>query len=126
MIVGRRQMGQRGEELAASYLEKMGCRVVQRNYRCPQGELDLVVEDGEDLVFVEVRTKRQPCLFQPEETITRSKALRLVKLGERYLAATGQEQRPWRVDVVAVELGNRGEPVRIERFKDATSGVITP
>lgn len=122
---GRHSIGRRGEELAAAYLEKRGCRIVRRNYRCPLGELDLVVEDGDELVFVEVRTKQQPCLFQPEETITRNKALRLMRLGEQYLAATRQ-QRPWRVDLIAVELDRHSLLVRIEQFKDATSGVVTP
>ncbi len=120
----RREAGSRGEQLAASYLEQEGYRVVRRNYRCPLGEIDLVVEGPDGLVFVEVRTKRVPCLFRPEETIGRSKALRLVRLAEHYLDATGQQERPWRVDVVAVELGAGDEPTRIERFSDATSDVV--
>ena len=120
----RRQLGRLGEELAASFLQKHGCRIVQRNYRCSLGEVDIVVEDGPDLVFVEVRTKQRPCLFHPEETITQQKALRLIRLGEHYLADTNQ-QRQWRIDVVAVEIDDSGNPSRIERFKDATSGVVT-
>lgn len=124
MTDGRRDAGARGEQLAARYLEREGYRVVRRNYRCPLGEIDLVVEGVDGLVFVEVRTKRSPCLVPPEETIRRSKALRLIKLAEHYLAATNQEQRPWRVDVVAVELGVRDEPLRIEQFRDAISDVV--
>jgi Holliday junction resolvase-like predicted endonuclease len=83
-----------------------------------------VVQGDEGIVFVEVRTKRRPCLFSPEETITYSKARRLVRLAEHYLVATSQEESPWRVDLVAVELGSRGEPVRIERFRDATADLV--
>ncbi len=96
-----------------------------RNYRCPIGELDLVADGPEGLIFVEVRTKRQPCLVRPEETITRAKAQRLLRLAQWYLAACGQDDRPWRVDVIAVELDAEGRLQRLERFPDATSGVVT-
>lgn len=124
MTADRQRTGRSGEDLAARFLEKAGCRVVARNYRCPVGELDLVVEGPEGLVFVEVRTKSQPCLLHPEETITRGKALHLLRSAEWYLSATGQEDRPWRVDLIAVELSAEGKPVRIERILDATSGVV--
>ena len=99
--------------------------MVARNYRCPLGELDLVADGPEGLLFVEVRTRRRPCLVRPEETITRAKALRLVRLAEWYLAATGQEERSWRVDLIAVELGADGKLIRVDRFKDATSDVVS-
>lgn len=124
MTDARREIGRLGEDLAAGYLQKRGYQLIQRNYRCPLGELDLVVEKGDELVFVEVRTKQQPCLFRPEETITRHKAVRLIKLGEQYLASKNQE-RPWRIDLIAVELDRHGDLARVEHFKDATSGVVT-
>ncbi|MGE5620107.1 MAG: YraN family protein [Sphingomonadaceae bacterium] len=124
MSGGRQNTGRLGEELAARYLEGKGYRVAARNYRCPVGELDLVVEGPEGLIFVEVRTKRQPCLVLPEETITTSKARRLAKLAEWYVTSHGQEERPWRVDLIAVELGPEGELVRLERFEDAVAGVV--
>ncbi len=120
----RRDAGRLGERMAASFLESRTYRVVQRNYRCRFGEIDLVVEGAEGLVFVEVRTKRRPCLFEPEETITPAKARRMATLAEHYLAATKQQERPWRVDVVAVELDRGGEPARIEHFKDAISDLV--
>lgn len=123
MTTRRQQTGRTGEDLAARFLEREGCRVVARNYRCPVGELDLVVDGPEGLVIVEVRTRQLPCLVRPEETITRSKAMHLVRAAQWYLASTGQEDRPWRVDLVAVELSSGGEPLRMQRFRDATSGI---
>lgn len=120
----RREIGHLGEKIAARYLQEKGYQVVQRNYRCSLGEIDLVVEDGSDLVFVEVRTKQQPCLFKPEESITRQKTVRLIRLGEQYMAS-GNQQRSWRIDVIAVELDHQGNLARIEHFRDATSGVVT-
>jgi len=116
--------GRLGERLAAQYLESHGYRVVERNYRCRMGEIDLVVEGPDSLVFVEVRTKRQPCLYRPEETISSAKARRVVALAEHYLAGSGQEERPWRVDVVAVELNQQGTAVRINHFPDAISDMV--
>ncbi len=124
MTSDRQRTGREGEDLAGRYLEKEGCRVVARNYRCRLGELDLVVEGPDGVIFVEVRTKRQPCLVRPEETITRPKALRLARLAEWYLAATGQEERPWRVDLMAVELSAEGKLLRMQRFLDVTSGFV--
>ncbi|MGI5837035.1 MAG: YraN family protein [Chloroflexota bacterium] len=120
----RHEIGRHGEDIAARYLQESGYRLIQRNYRCSLGELDLVAEDGDDLVFVEVRTKQQPCLFRPEETVSRHKSTRLIRLGEQYLASKNQ-QRPWRIDVIAVELDRQGKLARIEHFIDATSGVVT-
>ena len=125
MTARRQDAGRRGEELAARYLEADGYRVVGRNYRCRLGEIDLVAERDQELVFVEVRTKRQPCMVYPEETVTWAKAARLVRLAQHYLVETGQEERPWRVDLIAVELGERDRPVRMERFENATSGVVS-
>ncbi len=124
MAGDRQHTGRFGEDIAARYLEKRGCRVVARNYRCPVGELDLVVEGPDGLIFVEVRTKSQPVMLHPEETITRSKALHLLRSAEWYLAATEQGDRPWRVDLIAVELSPAGKPVRVERIPDATSGFV--
>lgn len=119
----RKDTGQKGEELAARYLQGKGCRIVRRNYRCNIGEIDLVAEDSGVVVIVEVRTKRVPCMVRPEETITWAKATRLVRLAEHYLASTGQDDRPWRVDVVAIEMDSDDTPLRIERYQDAVAEV---
>ena len=120
----REDAGHLGEDLAARYLQRHGYRVLHRNYRCRLGEIDLIVDGPEGLVFVEVRTKRRPCLFSPEETVTRAKALRVATVAEHYLASTGLAERPWRVDVVAVELSAEGDAVRVEQFRDVTSDVM--
>ncbi len=124
MTEDRRQTGSRGEDAAARFLEKEGFRVLGRNYRFAGGELDLIVEGPPGLVFVEVRTKRQPALVLPEETITRAKLLRVIRTAQRYLAETGREERPWRVDVVAVAMDADGKTVSINHFPDATSHLV--
>ncbi len=120
MTNDRRATGQRGEGLAEAYLRKKGYRIQRRNYRCPVGEIDLVAEDGDVVVIVEVRTRRVRCMVSPEETVNWTKANRLIRLGEHYLVSTGQDDRAWRVDVVAIEVNALGDPVRIDHYENAT------
>ena len=125
MTEERRIKGQRAESLAGEYLQAHGYTVVQRNYRCRWGEIDLIAEGPDGLVFVEVRSRQRNSMLTPEETITAGKALRVVRSSQQYLMDTGQEDRPWRVDVIAVEYDGDGRPVRVECFQDATSGVVS-
>lgn len=102
---GRKRTGQIGEQIAVSYLVDKGCHVVHRNWRCPTGELDIVMEDGDTLVFVEVRTRRGQRFGPAEESITPAKQARLIELAQSYLQEMTLSDQSWRIDVVAVHLG---------------------
>jgi len=117
----RRGLGRHGEELAARHLEAKGCHVIERNWRCETGELDLVVEDGHELAFVEVRTRRGQSMGSPEESITPAKQARLAALGEAYMQAHDWDC-DWRIDVVAIEMDSRGRLLRIDHYENAVSG----
>lgn len=110
----RQKLGRWGEQLAAQRLESEGYVVLDRNWRCRRGEIDLVVQAGEVLVFVEVKTRRGRDYGTPEEAITRSKAKRLLELGQRYMLERDIEDVEWRIDLVAVELDQQGKLVRFE------------
>jgi putative endonuclease len=119
---GRRQrLGRRGEELAARHLAAKGYQIVERNWRCAQGELDLVACDGECLAFVEVRTRRGRALGTPEESVSATKQARLVALAEAYLQA-----HDWpgscRIDVIAIEMDAGGRLCRVEHYENAVQG----
>ncbi|MDI7275333.1 MAG: YraN family protein [Anaerolineae bacterium] len=114
----RQGLGRRGEDLAASYLEAQGCRIVARNYRCPLGEADLVVRDGECLVFVEVRTRRGDQWGTPEESVTRPKQARMLQVAEHYLAEHHAWDADWRIDLVAVDLDAHGRLRRLDVLRD--------
>ena len=73
MSDGRRRLGAFGERLAAAHLEAKGYRIRARNYRCREGEIDIVAQDGDTLVFVEVRTRRGDALGGPAESVTATK-----------------------------------------------------
>jgi putative endonuclease len=97
------QLGQDGEELAAAHLTAAGMEVLARNWRCREGELDIVARDGDALVFVEVKTRSGTAFGEPSEAVGRVKARRIHVLACRWLA----EERPagshvLRFDVVAV------------------------
>ena len=99
----RRRRARWGEGIAAAWLRLKGYRIEARNWRCPQGELDLVARDGDTLVFVEVKTRASASAGRPEEAVDRRKQARLVRLSQAYLARLGGEPPPCRFDVVAVD-----------------------
>jgi putative endonuclease len=101
----RQRTGHHGEEIAASFLAARGYHIIERNWRCSSGELDLVATDGNVLVFVEVRTRSGLRFGLAEESITLTKQTRLIALAETYLQEKSLSTRSWRIDVVAVQLG---------------------
>jgi putative endonuclease len=115
--VPRAALGAGGEELAARTLERAGLRIVARNYRCREGEIDLVAEEAGELAFVEVRTRRRGGLVGPEESVTPAKQQRIIRAAEHYLLRHGEAERPWRVDVVAIEVDRAGKVLRVEYWR---------
>ncbi len=102
----RKETGQRGEEIAALYFTEQGYTILARNWRCPTGELDIVMEKGNTLIFVEVRTRSGKKYGTPEESITPAKQARLINLAETWLQETQTPHQSWRIDVAAVRLGS--------------------
>ncbi len=116
----KRQLGRRGEEIAAAYLRRQGYAILARNWRCPAGEVDIVAREGETLAFVEVRTRRAGGrLGTPEESVTPRKQARMVEVTQTYLQEAGLDDAAWRIDVVAIEVGGRGEVTRINLIRCA-------
>jgi putative endonuclease len=94
-------LGRRGEEIAATWLEKLGMTVIARNWRCASGEIDVVLRDGVTTVFAEVKTRTSTAFGHPFEAITPVKAGRLRRLAAEWCRANpGSEEI--RIDVVAV------------------------
>ena len=114
--------GDWGEDAAGKFLEKQGYQILDRKYRCQWGEIDLVARDGDDLVFVEVRTRRSGAFGTPQESITEAKAGRLVAACQDYLEKRVEGGAPgdtgWRIDLVSVH-PSRGRPPRIEHLRHA-------
>jgi putative endonuclease len=109
MTTTRQRFGDAGEKAAEDVLARDGYRVVARKHRCPRGEVDLVLERGELLVFVEVRTRATAAFGGPEETIGVEKQRRIVRAARDFLARWRGPPRGARFDVVAV-LDQPGTP----------------
>jgi len=104
----RQALGRFGEELAAARLEEAGLRVLDRNWRCADGEIDLILADGADVVFCEVKTRRSGTFGSPAEAVGPVKVRRLRRLAARWLAESGMGLRDVRFDVVEVRPQRRG------------------
>ncbi len=112
-----RQTGQRGESLAARFLEKEGLRILQRNYRAKQGEIDIVAMDGPVLVFCEVKARSDTEFGEPEEAVTCRKQRQMKRAAAAYLYDHGLIEQECRFDVVAILLNK--EPPDVRYFKNA-------
>lgn len=115
----RKETGAVGEKLAVDLLEGQGYEIVQTNFRCRHGEIDIIARQSGCLVFVEVRTKRGSSFGTPEESVTVSKQGRLISLANYYLQTLEVQPLSWRIDIVAVELARDGTIVRLEHIKNA-------
>ena len=117
----RRDTGILGEKLAQDFLKKRGYRIWETNYRCPEGEIDIVAKHKDYLVFIEVRTKKSLEFGSPEESITPAKMEKLKTVAAHYQQTHENLPPLWRIDVVAVELNQRGKLSRIELIENAIS-----
>lgn len=111
-------LGQQGEELACQYLSRQGYRVIVKNYRTRQGEIDIIAEEHGTLVFVEVKTRRGHQCGHPFEAVTPAKCRQISKAALQYLAETEREGQPARFDVVAISVTGDAAPI-IELAKNA-------
>jgi putative endonuclease len=101
-------LGRRGESAASRHLRDQGLKILDRNFRCKEGEIDIVARDGQTIVFVEVKT-RSDRRQSPEHQVDRSKQGQIAAAARRYLNRYGTPTPPARFDVVAVvwEVGTR-------------------
>ena len=114
---GKLLLGKEGERLAERYLQKKGYKLVERNYRCTAGELDLIVLDQRVVVFVEVKTRTGHGFGTPLEAVEIRKQRKMIRAAQFFLAARGLQQRDARFDVVGVSWAGR-EPV-LEHIENA-------
>lgn len=111
-------VGAYGERVARRYLERAGLVVLDQNWRCPHGELDLVARDGDALVICEVKTRRSDRHGAPAEAVVATKVARLRLLARQWMLATGARPATVRFDVVSVR-PQRSGPARVEHLRGA-------
>ena len=117
-----KELGIHGEKVAEQHLMGLGYRILDRNWRWRKGELDLVAEQGDEIVFVEVKARRSQTYGLPEESITRSKRQKLIQAAYAYLHSADRKDADWRIDVVAIEMEPDGAVIRLEHFVSAVEG----
>lgn len=111
------RIGRWGEDAAAAYLRRKRCRILDRNFRCRLGELDLVAEDRNYLIFVEVKTRRNGDFALAREFVTPAKQRRIQAAAALWLAAHPTDRQP-RFDVIEV-YGDGARPARIHQIENA-------
>ncbi|MEE9911476.1 MAG: YraN family protein [Deltaproteobacteria bacterium] len=105
--------GKAGEKVAADYLKKNGYRIVDVNFRCPMGEIDIVARDKNELVFVEVKARKSDALGYPEQAVDTRKQKKLSQLAVWYLQKKKLDKTSARFDVVAILMRPEGHDIRL-------------
>jgi putative endonuclease len=113
----KQALGKEGERIAEQYLKRKGYKLIERNYRCVLGELDLIVLDRRVLVFVEVKTRTDHGFGSPLEAVEFRKQQKMIKVAQYFLSQKGLHQREARFDVVGIS-GPRQQPV-VEHIENA-------
>jgi putative endonuclease len=110
-----KRTGKHGEDLATAWLAEAGYRIIERNYRCPFGEIDIVAQEGGTLVFVEVKSRRSCAFGAPELAVGPQKQRKISRISLHYLAERHLSDRPARFDVVTVKLQPEGSHIELIR-----------
>jgi putative endonuclease len=110
-------------QITVTGLEPAGCRIRETGFRCRHGEIDIIAQQKDCLVFVEVRTKSNLDFGTPEESITQAKKEKLIASALTYTTTHQNLPSLWRIDVVAIELDDKGQTKRIELIESAIEQV---
>ena len=113
----KKELGKKGEEKALRFLKKKGYRIIEKNYVCKMGEMDIIAKDKDTLTFIEVKTRTSAEFGPPQLAVNSSKQRQLSKVALNYLKEKQLEEVRARFDVVAILLGQKGE--QIELIRDA-------
>ncbi|HPL63341.1 MAG TPA: YraN family protein [Syntrophales bacterium] len=107
--------GKDGEDLASAYLKRIGYKILERNYRCALGEIDIVARDGPVLVFVEVKSQRTARFGTPQESVNPSKQRKISLIALWFLKEKRLDDVPARFDVLGIRLGSGGPKFELVR-----------
>jgi putative endonuclease len=117
MMIDKKELGKKGEELALQFLKKRGYRIIGRNYVCKMGEMDIIAKEKDTLVFVEVKARTSTTFGPPQLAVNSAKQRQLSKVALNFLKEKHLEDVKARFDVVAILLRPKGE--QIELIRDA-------
>ncbi|MDR0347796.1 MAG: YraN family protein [Coriobacteriales bacterium] len=109
MVERRKELGNQGEEIACAFLKNGGAKIIERNWKCQAGEADVIAREGEDLVFIEVKTRTSASAGFPEDAVTRKKRQRYEKIAMEYLFSHNLPSARVRFDVMSLLLSEDGK-----------------
>lgn len=117
----RKSLGNLGENLALKQLKNNGYKILERNFRSKFGEIDIIAQEGDFLVFIEVKTRWSQKFGPPEEAVTPWKIKRITKAAQYYKMLQSELPEALRIDVVAIDLSPGGEVGEIKILKNVTA-----
>ena len=115
----RQQLGRAGEQMARRALEERGLQIIEGNYRCTLGEMDLIAKRDSTWVFVEVKTRRGNRYGTAADAVDSRKQKKIMQVAETYLQEHGLIDVDWRIDVVAIDMDSRGQLLGIDVIENA-------
>jgi len=122
MKSGRRHtLGSLGESIAAIFLEKKGYTVLERNWRTPYGEIDLIAKENNVVIFVEVKTRASSTLGPPEISITPGKEEHIRSAAEYFIQQHPELINDWRIDAITIQIQANNSPPLIDHFENVIS-----
>lgn len=119
----KQNIGKLGEDIAVKYLEKHGYRILDRNYRKPWGEIDIIAKKGGRIIFVEVKTQKTGFEWRPEENVNWHKKQQLRRIINTYLKESQfrgliKQETEWQIDVLAIELDFQTKNASVEHIEN--------
>lgn len=113
----RHETGKIGEDVALEYLQKKGYIIIERNFDCMQGEIDIIAKDNNEIVFVEVKTRTNEMYGEPKEAVNKTKKKHIYRSAEYYIYLRHLENQPVRIDVI--EIYKKKEKYILNHIKQA-------
>jgi putative endonuclease len=123
-MMNKKALGDFGEEVAADRLSVKGYRILERNWRTSAGEIDIIAEQNDVIVFVEVKTRTSDLYGTPQDAITQNKRRRIIKSSLAYLTEMDLLDRDWRVDMVAILCKRNSVVTNVEHYENVIEGTI--
>jgi len=114
----KKEIGNKGEEIAGKFLVDRGYQIIEKNYYSRYGEIDLVAQDSGIVVFIEVKTRTNQSFGTPEDSVTQAKLERIEKAGLMWMQAHPDYPDDWRIEVVAIIMDEQHQVQDIRHFRD--------
>lgn len=111
----RRDLGELGEKLALKKIKRLGYKCILKNYRCPLGEIDIIAKDGDCLVFIEIKTRKNRSIGYAKEAVDKRKRHQISKVALAYMKANNCIDTKSRFDVIAINIREDKEEIEIIR-----------